>query len=525
VNGPVPVAERPPEAEPARSLIQVDAIRSADAGDRRPNLESGRAASRAVRPSRIPAPPPAAGSSASLVIQRSVGLELEHSVPIYQNLPGVSQEESLRTGSYSYDNTAPVYTVGDVVVKTDNTDYSSTLKAYLEQNNRQRLKTAIPSKGVSIAEYTTAAPGLDELAPGAAQTFYDHAQRVDDQVRQNEKDGQTGPTYYVGLPPGIKPGDAAGYGALGFQVTVGVFPSQLDKLHRLAVEEGLADYGPRHAQNVITAIIDKHLEPVITQISDPIEDLAKVGGDLWAPARLQLIRGTAPGNANVPFDQWEAALAPEAELFRRTFADTVRSVFRVALSYYVGARDKIPSGQIEKNAVALLARVDLGDVFTRAGLTYPRSNLNPPPVSFQSYAQKLFAEHFTKLVRARSDDIADTVKQVLAEENYALHPNAEVLSEPSVVDLMINLVDGNPIHQITPGIKLPAPDPLALAVKYAEPFRPERGGSQFEYRTVSIGGWRSKFLTAGRHAFLLNTEHLAPGPRATLGRDTGWDDG
>ena len=54
MNGPVPVGVRAPEAEPARSLIQADATRSAGAGDRRPNLESGRAASRTVRPSRIP---------------------------------------------------------------------------------------------------------------------------------------------------------------------------------------------------------------------------------------------------------------------------------------------------------------------------------------------------------------------------------------------------------------------------------------------------------------------------------------
>lgn len=246
---------------------------------------------------------------------------------------------------------------------------------------------------------------------------------------------------------------------------------------------------------------------------------ASVDGDLWSPLRHQFL-----GDARLPysFAEWEAALAPRAGVVQKTVSDTVRSIFRLALSYYLGARLKVNTGETEKNALALLSRASLTSVFTKAGLAPVLVDFTSP--AGLARAQSRFADLFIKQLSRYENDITAAVDDAAQKESYQKYADTEVLSGIPVVELMRRLVkdeEKKGISHIAPGITLTKPDPLSIS-KQLEPVRPERGGSQFEYRTLSAGNWRGKFLEIGSQMFDLNTRHLDPQARKTLKERAGW---
>ena len=83
--------------------------------------------------------------------------------------------------------------------------------------------------------------------------------------------------------------------------------------------------------------------------------------------------------------------------------------------------------------------------------------------------------------------------------------------------------NGKGIIHIGPGNVLDQPDPINIkGQQVAELVRPEQGGSQFEYRTLSSGAWKTTFVNIGSQMFDLNTWHLAPAVRDTLRQRAGW---
>lgn len=502
---------------PAARAARVTVSQPGDSLER----EADTRAAAALRDGTPAAPRRAAGPAAPAPgrsIQRSVGLELEHSVPIYRDLAPKDQEQSLREGSYQYDNAAPVYHTGNIVVKVDNNSYSGYLAAYLRKNNPRKLKNEIPDKGISIAEYTTQAPGLDELAAGAKGAFTQHVQLIEQEIKRNEQGRHVPGVYYVGLPPGI-PRNLASFGdRRGLQVTVGVFPSKLDRLHRLALKGGLVDRTPYTVQETISDIMDGTLKNVVDGISGELGKLVDVSGDFWAPARLKLVHGPgAPPNL-APL---EGSIQPAAVILKRVFSDTVRSIFRVALSYYLGARRR-DSDVTEKSAVALLARGELHTVFTQAGLQPLPAAITTPAASLGN-PQEFFADHFEQEVRKHETAIEEGVEEARKQLGGTARAHADILADLSMTELMINLVRGKRFHHTGPGSTLTAPDPLDITGQgVAEPIRPEAGGSQFEYRTMPVGSGLGKFIDIGEMVFELNTEHLPPDARATLRARAGW---
>jgi hypothetical protein len=446
---------------------------------------------------------PTAPSTPSGVVQRSVGLEIEHNVPIYKAMPwknpDEAQEVSLRTGSYEYANSKPVYTKGDIVTKVDNNDYSGWLAIQLKENNPKQLP--IPAKGISIAEYTTKAPGLDELATGARDTFAEHTRELIGEINANDK-GVKGSDYYVGLPPGIPPGPL--FGVLGVQATVGVFPSKLDKLHWHAQESGLISGDLRDVHNDVTRIIGV-VAPGIARV---LRERTETGVG-WEQVADDMNLSLEDDDDRQKFHQYRGQL-------RLVLDETIPSLLRVALSYYLGARRKVPSGQIEKNAVPLLARANLGDVFIKAGIKQ------------WTVSQKI-REIFVSVLTEQQGRIREAISEAQKEANtpYQQTPNTEVLRGEGTqdpVDLMIAILNGKKIEHIRPGRSLDKPDKLEIEEKgFDEPVRPETGGTQFEYRTIEAAGWDAKFLEIGQAAFNLNTQHLARQTQEAMARATGWE--
>lgn len=527
-----PVPARPPRLDVARQAAtgagswavpaaEIAALLSVAGNSAGPELLA------AARPSTVDTSGDAAGNTPGRraaargpVVQRSVGLELEHNVPIYKDLPGLNQEQSLRLGSFVYED-GVVYTKGTIATKVDNTDYSHELKRQLTEYNPYGHQNQFPEKDVGIAEYTTVAPGLDELQNGAAGIFAQHVQDIKNEITLNEAAGQHQPgVWYVGLPPTIKP--AGTFGALGFQATVGVFPSKLDDLHRLGLASGFIDRDLRDVQNDITGIM-ADLKPVIDYITVALRWEARVDGPFWDKLRLAVVRNPAllPAVPPAPVSAPKEYTAPsewrlwEDNLQRDVIAPllpvldgTVRSLFRLGLSYYLGARSKVDRGQHEKNLVALLSRMELGDVFGKGGLA---------DESVRGGVTRIIVDGLTK----HDATISDVV--VKHTGLYRGYPDPNVLKERSPTEALIGLIGGTLESGLGPGNVLPAPDPLDIAGKgYAEPSRPERGGAQFEYRMISTGSWDTKFIEIARQAFALNIAHLPANVQDQLWSNTGW---
>ncbi|MDN3354874.1 DUF4157 domain-containing protein [Actinomadura sp. DC4] len=495
-------------AHRATGTDRGDGLRVSRPGD--PLEREADAAAGAVASGGAFSPPASGGGASGTTVQRSVGLEMEHSVPIYQNLG--DQEKSLRQGSYEYDNDTPIYTKGDVVVKVDNPQYSIELKTYLKRHSSSKYKNKIPEKGVSCPEYTTKAPGLDELEKNAADNFRAHTKRVTDEIKANNE-GRTESHYYVGLPQGFPQGIT--YGNCAVQFTVGVFPSKLDKLHRISIKQGLVSRNLRTIQEDINTVIER-LSGTISSIVEHLQGEIDPEGGLGAADRdfLESQPLTAE-EIELDTEEWETydklRSDSRAALLAKIVEDSVYSVFRVALSYYLGARQKVQEGTSDKNSVALLARMHLLDVFPKAGL---------PP-----HLQAAFLTLFSELLHAEEEEINDAVELPA----YTGAANEDVLDHKgSIVDLMIDIVrgrnsEGKKFFSTRPGTLLTKPDPLAISPVH-EPIRLEAGGAQFEYRMVETGGWDDKFMALGRMAFDLNTEHLPPEAREELREETGWTD-
>ncbi len=448
---------------------------------------------------------PTASAAPTAVLQRFVGLEMEHNVPVYKNVAGRNQEESLRLGSYSYNNAEPVYVAGNITAKVDNTIYSLVLKKQLEQENPHNYETKIPDKGVSILEYTTTAPGLDELQPRARSVFAQHTSEIEQAIRTSLQ-GSGSSKYYIGLPIGVPIN--TGYGDFGVQVTVGVFPSKLDELHKRARKHGHIDRDLRYVQDDISRII-KALDPVGNSMFDDIRDFLRPEGEFWNPDRAIWVV-----NARGTLDEFEADIRARVFLpLVNILSDTLRSLFRISLSYYLGARKQVARGEIEKNAVPLLVRLNLSNIFKQAGAS--------------EYIWRRLSSHIANLLEKRSAEIDNIVAQGMTKQgefSYQKYANPGILPadlQPS--NMMIRIMKGEVFGHIKPGKTLIRPDLLDIKSKgYNEPVRPERGGTQVEYRTLDAGGWQLKFLDIAKDAFELNTQHLPPDQQARIAKDTEW---
>lgn len=451
-----------------------------------------------------PAPRTSATANAQGTIQRYVGLELEHSVPIYKDLG--PQEASLRAGSFEYDNAHTVYTAGNVVTKVDNSPYGKALGDYLIRHNPGKHENKIPSKGISIPEYTTLAPGLDELADGARTTFQQHVSAVKQEAEQNLA-GQSINGCYVGVPTSLPEAKGLdGYDRRSLQVTAGVFASQLDAMHQSAVMHGRAGGHLREPHNIINSKL-MHSQVVQEAVAASVAQLG-VNSDLWGPLRLKWMNSSTDVEGWAKFE--ERLKADVVTPLIPLVGDTVRSLFRVALSYCIGARLKIPTDEIEKNAVPLLARRDLGKVF------------------FDDGAHHLLRTHVKSMILEVISTYAERIDELVGalhqEDPTILRPsNHEVLGNMSLSELMIKMIKGEVVKQIQPGSSLDNNDPTNIQGKgYNEPHRFESGGVQFEYRTVSRGSWESTFMAIGQETAEHNTKHLPQTDRDEVLTKAGW---
>ncbi|MDN3354474.1 DUF4157 domain-containing protein [Actinomadura sp. DC4] len=496
---------------------------------------------------------PARGS----VVQRSVGLELEHNVPIYEKKSD-DQEQSLRQGAYEYDNKKVIYKADEIDVKVDNSQYGWELAKYLHENRSKLYDNKLPKLGISIPEYTTRTPGLDELKKNAKGEFVKHTQDIKREININNK-GQAGPGFYTGLPKSISDNFSySTYRGLSVQFTLGVFPSKLDQLHRLSTTGGFATGGPLWIQQRISALIDGPLSPVIDAIVDGLqketnqaeilkeeegkgkpardkgakkqtekkkkkkkskeEEEVKVPVESAKEGRFRLAQKVEEfdwlAESNDDISVYEYLIDPRMEALRTILRETTMSIFRVVISYYLAARWEIPEKLHEKNAVALLARTDLTEVFRRAGLVQRH--------------QEIFVEVFGELVRAEEATIVGIINSAVEELEFNEKANEKVLKyKGSIVDLMIDVVRGKmsdkDFYAIQPGSSPEKPDPLKIEGAPAnDPGRLESGGTQFEFRTADVANWDGKFVELGKRAFELNTAYLPDDQRDELRKETGW---
>jgi hypothetical protein len=431
--------------------------------------------------------------SANTPLQRSVGLELEHSIPVYQNLSGKNQEESLRLGSYEYDNDQVITEADDVTVKVDNSNYGLWLKEYLEKNNPNRYDTNIPEKGVSIVEYTTTAPGLDELASGAKDNFLQHAVRVENEVNTSKAGVRTS-KYYIGVPSEEMKG--SGYDFKWLQVTTGVFPSKIDALHRVANERG--NLGDRHrtAYPDITGLVDK----LGTNIYGQLLELTHYKSDFWEQERENWGDGFGEYRADY--------IAP----FQGILEGVVKSILRLCISYYVGSHMKIPQTEISKNAVPLLARQHLGKMFTAVGEDY-------------NMWKRLQTVMVSEILLPLEDTLDDAVKGVLIDLQLNNRANNDVLTAPKgFADFLTKVIKGEEFHHTGPGTWLSTHDNLHIEEEDDKTLPPlERGGAQLEFRSPAQSNWKKTFVEIGQDTFRLNTEHLPREQRRQAAERTGWD--
>lgn len=433
--------------------------------------------------------------SPTVPLQRTVGLEIEHSVPVYKNLSGKSQEESLRQGSYPYDNSQTIYTAGDDIgVKADHSHYSYWLKNFLEENNPRQYENVMPESGVSIVEYNTKAPGLDELASGARQTFVKHTKNVENEMDKSRA-GVTTSGYYVGVPPEPAGMKGASYDYTWLQVTVGVFPSKIDALHRIAVDRGNVRGGHLELDTYISGLVDTFAPGMYENLLEATQPKT----DFWKEARDKEGSGFA------------VYIKDTIEPFQSILHGFVKSLLRLCLSYYLGSRLQLPEGWVDKNAVPLLSRQFLGNVFTAVGGT-------------AEIWERLQEVMVSKILPSLTDTIDPKVQGVISYAQLQAEADPYVLdTSDGFVGFMMKVLTGEGFYHTAPDEPLEAHDPLAMKEDEASTRqRPERGGAQFEYRSPAQNNWQETFIGMGQDAFRLNTEHLSPEERKEAAKRTGW---
>jgi len=303
--------------------------------------------------------------------------------------------------------------------------------------------------------------------------------------------------------------DVAGYGTVFLQVTHGVFPSRLDLLHRTLFDE------PHYQQYVVgdSRVVHGDIAKILSLTAKVRTTIAK-----------EIISATGHDEEFWDKDEensWVKSKTRAAAL-HSVAVPTLDSLFRFALSYYLGARIPLSRETIEKNAVPLLLRSDLGTMFQTAGIK--------PLFVWKD----ILVPRLTELLKIHRDFIDSVVEQTMAENtgvNYAGSPHQGVLPGPrmSPADIMIAMLNGDVVGQITPGATLSEPDEMPVAEVSADAEHdystPEQGGTQVEYRHIDAvkGHWHNDFLEIARLSFALGVLHLPEHTQISMAKDAGWD--
>lgn len=533
--------------------------------------------------------PPHAKHSPGTPLQRSVGLELEHSIPVYKNLTSKNQEQCLREGSYEYDNSQNIYMVGNnIAVKADNSHYGFELGNHLNKTQSTQRNQRIPPKGISIVEYTTAGKGLDELADGARNTFRRHTQDIQGEINKN-KAGVATSEYYIGLPPTVH--FPTGLGYLALQVTAGIFPSKIDQLHQKAIvslmsskhrdlQQGISNLIDRFAPSISDALLkrtasteafweetlslyastdqgdaqpqptatskkhstkkkksvtnrrirrntsksattyNKQSEPEKVQVSVPQEkEKERESEPVPQPREKEkehekeaVLESEVSKAVSKDYENREEVEQYIIEPFRAILPDVVRSLFRLCLSYYIGAHVPLGDNEVNKNAVPLLSRQDLWQVFRPVA----------PLFGIWEPLSQILTELVIENAETLNQIIKDHIKAVRGSSQFA---NSEVLSQSlDFTDLILSVLNGKEFYHAKPVMPLTKSDPLDIKQDKASRItRPEKEGPQFEYRQIQRNDWDQAFMEIGKTAFLLNTEYLTPELRDAAANDTQWD--
>ncbi|NQE46899.1 eCIS core domain-containing protein [Herbaspirillum rubrisubalbicans] len=313
-------------------------------------------------------------------VQRKIGFEMEYAIPLMQdavtykgllsksfNAAGTQRIARYLLGGPSYDNENALFSgQGFKVVNDKELQLMMANRALLEALEDDRMINEIPTgtKPAGIPEYVTDA--VDELAPlstarisgilGAVSQHMGQAFAVASGEQPGALPGASG--YSVGFPgndilnyyrqhkkslkkiePAVKSVKDAIKDRIAPQVTVGIIPSSLTEIHNYVSTSGVMDANQKSSDK------EREYAPRIARATEL--------GNRYAAEVMQVLTKRV----------WFGHLAPIEQ-------DQLSGIVTLITHYIVGESycrsDEFEPYKVVKNAVPLMAKIDLGTVRSAA---------------------------------------------------------------------------------------------------------------------------------------------------------------